>query len=110
MSVLPAGAGLGLLGDPRAVEPLLKAFKDRGGIRSRAEGPDDAIRMAALVRIGSLRAIRPLIAELRSPNFHVREAAAELLGECNDLEAVVALGRLQNIMKVFPMSQNIEIT
>ncbi len=75
---------LGLLGDERAVDPLIAALKDE----------DAVVRVAAaraLGRIGDERAVDPLIGALQDEDEIVREAAAWALGSIGDEQAVEPL-------------------
>ncbi len=77
---------LGLIKDPRAVEPLITALKDKdGGVgRFAAE---------ALGEIRDPRAVEPLIATFEDPNEYegVRDAAAMALGYLGDRRAIQPL-------------------
>jgi HEAT repeat protein len=76
--------GLGLLGDARAVEPLLRALSDPGSnIRYSAA--------AALGRLGDARAVEPLLHALSDPDEDVRSSAADALGLLGDARAVEPL-------------------
>lgn len=67
-----AAEALGEIRDPRAVEPLIGALKDRDH-EVRAEAAD------ALARIGDPRAVEPLNALLGDPRPEVRRAAEKAL-------------------------------
>jgi len=74
---------LGKIGDPRAVEPLIKALKDE---------EYDVRRAAAEVLCKfSASAVEPLIAALVAEKIDVRDGAAKVLGEIGDLRAVEPL-------------------
>jgi len=67
-----AAWALGVLKDPRAVEPLIPALKDK----------DRVVRSAAARALGELKdpcAVEPLITALKDENIWVRKAAAEAL-------------------------------
>lgn len=72
---------LGRLGDPRAVNPLLKALEDYS-IIIKAEAAD------ALGNLGDLRAVEPLMEALEDSERIVRRAAAKALGVLNDERAI----------------------
>ena len=72
---------LGKISDPRAVEPLIVALKD-------SDVRDVATR--ALEMIG-LQAIDLLVATLKHEDWHVRAAAAEVLGKIGDVRTVKPL-------------------
>jgi PAS domain S-box-containing protein len=81
--IVAAGA-LGMIGDPRAADPLISTLADH----------DDAIRRAAasaLGKIGAPRAVMPLISALEDHNSDVRREAAEALGMIGDPRATTAL-------------------
>jgi HEAT repeat protein len=109
--------GLGWLGDPRTVEPLLAALKDSdSGVRRKAadalgelknrravasltgalQDPDSKVRWAALVSLGKLkvpRAVEPLADALSDPARSAlqRYDAVDALGESEDPRAVEPL-------------------
>jgi HEAT repeat protein len=66
----PPPKALGEIKDPRAVEPLIAALKDKGVCAAAAY---------ALGEIKDPRAVEPLIAALKDESFSVRRAAAEAL-------------------------------
>lgn len=74
--------GLGRLGDPRAVNPLLHI--------AMHIGEDATMAAAAIVKIGP-RAVEPLITALEDENPNVRNAAAEALGKLGDPRAIKPL-------------------
>ncbi len=75
---------LGLFGDKRAVEPLIKALMDNeGSVRSRAA--------RALGNLGDKRAVEPLIKALMDNEESVRRRAADALGDLGDKRAVEPL-------------------
>ena len=107
---------LGRLGDVRAVEPLLAMLRDSdvvcaaGGRRGAGVGwvtygpwsrcwrrcatATWYVRRAAveaLVRLGDVRAVEPLLAMLRDSDGDVRLAAVEALGRLGDVRAVEPL-------------------
>ncbi|MCG2795595.1 MAG: HEAT repeat domain-containing protein [Actinomycetia bacterium] len=93
-----AARALGEIGDPRAVEPLVRSMgikygwrvlpgldlMDYGGAYHTKEARD------ALVRIGE-PAVEPLVPLLRDKESIVRDEAARALGEIGDPRAVEAL-------------------
>lgn len=81
-----AAQALGLLGDTRAVEPLIAALED-----------DDLVAYSAargLGRIGGARAVEVLITALERP--HLSQAAALALADLGDARAVEKLIALLN--------------
>ncbi len=81
-----AAAMLGDLGDPRAVEPLIKALGDyNNGVREAAT--------EALPKFGE-HAVRPLIEALWDANKDVRRAATEALVRLGDPRATEPLIKL----------------
>jgi HEAT repeat protein len=78
-----AAEALGKIKDPRAVGPLLSAFKDEHPVVHR-EAAD------ALGKIGE-PAFEPLLSALKDEDWHVRRGAAEALGEIKDPRAVEPL-------------------
>jgi HEAT repeat protein len=78
---------LGILGDKRAVEPLIKTLADR-----KAGGR--AVAAEALGKLRDARAITPLIEILRDEAWSVRKAAATVLGTFGDDRAVEPLIKL----------------
>jgi len=109
-----AAGALGETKDPRAIEPLIAAFKDSdvgvrmyaaqalGEIGAPAVGPliaaledsDKRVRRNAAVALGCMnhpRAVEPLIAALKNADASVRGTAAYALGETQDPRAAEAL-------------------
>lgn len=81
-----AAYALGLIGDPRAVPPLLKALGD----------PDHVLRIQATGALGRLRAreaVPKMIEALEDPHELVRQVAATALGVLDDPSAEPALRR-----------------
>ena len=78
-----ATKALGLIGDARAVDPLLAALKD----------PDYSVRRDAVTALANLgaKAEAQLISVLGDPNLEVREAAAITLGKIKDPRAIEPL-------------------
>jgi HEAT repeat protein len=79
-----AACALGALGDPRAVDALLKALEDN----------DPELRhwaAEALGEIGDPRAVDALVQALEDDYLYVAQPAAEALGEIGDPRAVDAL-------------------
>src|SRR5208283_4648094 len=75
---------LGLLKDPRAVEPLIAALQDTNlDVRKNAAG--------SLGLLNDPRAVEPLIATLQDTNPYVRQNAAASLGRLHDPRAVEPL-------------------
>ena len=79
-----AAEALGKIKDPRAVEPLIEALKDKD-FRVRWNAAE------ALGEIGDPKAVKPLIAALKDENSGVRSSAAFALGEIQDPRAVEPL-------------------
>jgi len=74
-----------LMGDLRAVEPLLQTlsvYKDPQYSRLRA------VIAEALGRLGDVRAVKPLLAALKNDSEDVAKASASALERIDDLEAV----------------------
>ncbi|MBU4561071.1 HEAT repeat domain-containing protein [bacterium] len=81
-----AVVALGMIGDPRAVEPLMEHLKYSKNDHLRTE------IIKALGRIGDKRATPALINVLESDSpSYMRAAAAKALGEIGDRRAVPAL-------------------
>ena len=78
---------LGRIGDPRAVEPLIKAF-DECRYGDDVAGGSIAY---ALGEIGDQRAVEPLIKTLKHPNAYTRRKAATALGMIGDPRAIEPL-------------------
>ena len=81
-----AAEALGPIGDPVAVEPLIKMVEDRDGewgVRTAAA--------RALGWLGDARGTEPLIGVLNDMNAHVRHMAVVALGRIGTPEAVEAL-------------------
>lgn len=87
-----AAEGLGELGDPQAVMPLIQSL-DR-------QSRNQYIRLQAaqaLGQLGDLRAVRPLISLLQNEEAYVRRDVATALGQLGDRRAVEPLiARLQD--------------
>jgi HEAT repeat protein len=106
-----AAVVLGELGDPRAVEPLIAALRNKdwemlqvavealvkigrptvGPLIAALGDEDSYVRQAAAVALGAIgdpRAVEPLSAALRDGNSYVRRAAAEALGRLGGPHAV----------------------
>jgi len=76
-----AARALGNIGDPEALNPLIKALSDKHVlVRCSAA--------RALGRLGDARAVDPLVNALENNDFLVQRSAAEALGELGDLKAV----------------------
>jgi len=109
-----AATALGQLGDPRAVNPLIRALNDSdGGVRGATatalgqigdthavnplitviQNDEWSVREAAVAALGNIgaHAVGPLIAALHDQDEYVRRAAAEALGQIGDPRAVEAL-------------------
>lgn len=80
-----AAAALEVLGESRAIEPLIELLTDDNDKDVRA----NAAR--ALGRIGSSQAVEPLITALADPSREVRFTAAFALGRLGDNRAVLPL-------------------
>ncbi|MBS7270706.1 MAG: HEAT repeat domain-containing protein [Candidatus Freyarchaeota archaeon] len=89
-----AAQALGMIGDPRAVEPLIQTLKDEPGLRKEV--------VQALGMIGDPRAVEPLIQTLKDENREVREAAAIALARIGDERAVEPLIQAQSHTLVAP--------
>jgi HEAT repeat protein len=74
---------LGLLGDPRAIGPLMHTLTQDRDEGARAQAA------RALGRLKASGAVQPLIAALQDPAEGVRAEAAEALGQLRDLGPVV---------------------
>jgi len=72
-----AAAALGLIGDPRAVEPLIATLAVHG--KSNSVVHNAAVE--ALGQIGDARAVEPLIAALRDETSKVHETVIKALGK-----------------------------
>jgi HEAT repeat protein len=81
-----AAAGLGELGDKRAVAPLITIVSDPKSPASTREAA-----AGALGTLGDRRAVQPLIATLTDPNDRLRWYAAMALGKLGNGEAVKPL-------------------
>lgn len=112
-----AAETLGEIGDPRAVEPLIKALGDAWYIRWKVE--DALVRIGSpavealirvfekekvlircevakvLARIGDRRAVEPLIKALEDENSYIRKVAINALGKIGDTR------RLEQLIKAF---------
>ena len=88
---------LGKIGDKRAVEPLIKTFKDyfihrtEIGDTQWINGNWVSYAAEALGKIGDKRAVAPLIKALEYRIHHHRNIAAEALGNLGDKRAVEPL-------------------
>jgi HEAT repeat protein len=80
---IQAAEALGQMGDARAVQPLIAAFKDQASEVRRS-----ALR--ALESIGE-PAVEPLIAALKDPDSDVRRKASCVLRKVGDVRAVESL-------------------
>ncbi len=79
-----AARQLGNLGDPKAVEMLISALKDRG----------PSVRRIAAISLGQLkdeRAVEPLIAAMKDRNPAMRKAIFTSLGQIGDSRAMPLL-------------------
>ena len=83
-----AAIGLGIFGDERALDPLIKALGD----------VDNDVRQYATEALGKLRkmAVKPLIKALSHDDLFVRGQAANALGLIGDKRAVKPLEKLVN--------------
>jgi len=81
VSKAAAVKALGQIGDVRAVEPLIAAFKNKSVTESAID---------TLVKIGT-PTVEPLIAALRDENWYTRWAAAKTLGQIGDTRAIEPL-------------------
>jgi HEAT repeat protein len=72
-----AAEAIGKIGDPRAVEQLIKALNDSDWRVHRNSA-------SALGRIADGRAVEPLIRALNGRDLGVRQSAAEALGKIGD--------------------------
>jgi len=97
-----AAEALGMVGDKRAVPPLMLFVRE-----SEDTFSDNAVRevaVEALGRLGDLVAFDPLISCLSDPNEWVRRAAAEALGRLGDARATEPLA--QSLQDYSPMVQD----
>ena len=79
-----AAKALSIIGDVRAVVPLIDALEDNNrDVREYAA--------KALGKIGDIRAVEPLIVALKDNNEFVRKYAAEALGKIGDVRAIEPL-------------------
>lgn len=80
---------LGEIGDERVVEPLIQALKDEGK------------RIGAVMYLRKIGepAVGALIQALRDKHHHVRETAADALGEIGDARAIESLSELERHAK-----------
>jgi HEAT repeat protein len=98
-----AAGALGIVGDPRAVEPLCTALKDG----------DATVREAAAQALGSIgdaRAVEPLIGAVKDRAANVRKAAANALGRIDDDRARLALEAVPGYSKAQPAAAPAEQT
>ena len=92
-----AAEALGKLEDARAIEPLIKALKDKGRYDIHYGGPYpytvrvNGCAAKALARIGDKSAVEPLIKMLKEGDSDDRCAAAEALGAIGDERAIEPL-------------------
>lgn len=85
---------LGEIGDPRAVDPLIKTLKDKTEhVRTRAAH--------SLGQIGDPRAVDPLIVALTDNWRDMRKAAAEALAKIGTPQAREALAAYENSLPVY---------
>ena len=76
-----AAVALGRIGDAKAVEPLIEAFKDKDSyVRDKAEEALENICADAVKKIGA-DAVKPLIGALKDDNPKMRASAAKTLGK-----------------------------
>lgn len=80
-----AAKALGVIGDERAVEPLIDVLNSTNWPRSEAA--------KALMVFKDKRAIKPLIHALESDDWHIRADAASALGVYDEKETIEALNR-----------------
>lgn len=96
-----AAFALGVIGDPRAVDPLIGALQDQ-------DSPVRAAAAEALMRIGDVRAIAPLISAMSDQDASVRLAVAEALWQMTSSPAVQAnLGReaVENVRRLVTINE-----
>jgi hypothetical protein len=89
-----AAKQLGIVGDPRAVEPLLAALQEAEPRRKYQRQEYVSFRQSAaraLGAIGDARAVGGLIGMLNDKDWGTRSAAAEALGKIGDSQAVEPL-------------------
>ena len=77
---------LGKIGDARAVEPLISAFKDESEVQHVRKAA-----VEALGKIGDARAVEPLVVALRDGEGWQRKATSEALGRIGDARAIEPL-------------------
>ncbi len=83
-------ARLGASGDPRAVQPLVKALRDNSYVVERRHA------VTALGELSDPRAVETLIEALDDEDVEVRTAAANAIGRIGDSKAIEALIRVFN--------------
>ncbi|HLE18607.1 MAG TPA: HEAT repeat domain-containing protein, partial [Syntrophales bacterium] len=85
-----AAKTLGEIGDPRGVDPLIRALKGESNKKRRFNGDMDLRRNAAeaLGKIGGKKAVRALIEELDTPDINLKMSIIKSLGRARDNEAV----------------------
>ena len=83
---LAAASTLGMVGDSRAVEPLIDALDDEPGVNE--------VAALAFGEIRDPRAVEPLTKTLGDENWEVRSSAAKALGKIGDDRAVDPLVNL----------------
>ena len=82
-----AALGLSLLGDTRAIEPLVRALKDPHGFVAAAAA-------YSLGELGGDRALQALVETLEHDNQYMRSAAVKSLDRMGDTRAIEALDKL----------------
>ena len=80
--------------DKRAVHALLEALKDETDRSPDGGYPLRRNAAKALGKLGNLAAVAPLIESLDSPDYYVRESAAQSLEMLGDRQAIPALQKL----------------
>lgn len=80
--------------DERAVNALLAALKDETDRSPDGGYPLRRNAAKALGKLGNLAAVQPLIESLESPDYYVRESAAQSLEMLGDRQAIPALQAL----------------
>ena len=88
----------GLIGDTRAVEPLIQALK--------GEWDEGLSAAEALGRIGDKRAVEPLIDAIKYGDYTIRGYIAKSLGQIGDPRAVPALESI--LYDPLPVSEDIK--
>lgn len=82
---------LGKIGDPRAVEPLIDVLRNKSVIRDKGIGKRTVEYITQTLEMFGLPAVDPLIIALKDDDKCIRRCAIKALGEIGDLRAVAPL-------------------